>query len=57
MKKADSSRALLAVIIGDDEVMAGEVSVKPLRQESEQARVPIAQVSHWISDFLYSERE
>ena len=39
MKKADASRAAIAVIIGEDEVAAGEVSVKPLRQEVPQRRV------------------
>jgi histidyl-tRNA synthetase len=38
MKKADASGALAAVIIGDDEAQAGEVSVKPLRALGEQAR-------------------
>ncbi|HEX6827929.1 MAG TPA: histidine--tRNA ligase, partial [Burkholderiales bacterium] len=36
MKKADASGALAAVIIGDDEAQAGEVSVKPLRSPGEQ---------------------
>lgn len=39
MKKADSSRATVAVIIGEDEVASGEVTVKPLRQELPQQRV------------------
>jgi histidyl-tRNA synthetase len=57
MKKADASRALLAVIVGDDEAENAEVSIKPLREESEQARISIAQAPQWISDFLYSESE
>jgi histidyl-tRNA synthetase len=57
MKKADASRALLAVIVGDDEAANAEVSIKPLREESEQARISIAQAPQWISDFLYSESE
>ncbi len=39
MKKADQSGAAVAVIIGEDEVAAGEVSVKPLRREAPQQRV------------------
>lgn len=39
MKRADSSGARFAVIIGDDEAGAGEVSVKPLRESAAQARV------------------
>ncbi|MSQ19519.1 MAG: histidine--tRNA ligase [Betaproteobacteria bacterium] len=42
MKKADSSRAAVAVIIGEDEVAAGEVTVKPLRLDTPQQRVPRA---------------
>lgn len=39
MKKADASRARFAVIIGDDEAAAGQVSLKPLRDAGEQMRV------------------
>ena len=45
MKKADASGAGFAVIIGDDEAAAGEVSIKPLRGEGEQRRVPLAQAA------------
>jgi len=36
MKKADASGARFAVIIGDDEASANELSVKPLRELGEQ---------------------
>jgi histidyl-tRNA synthetase len=39
MKAADRSGALFAVIVGADEVAAGEVTVRPLRTEGEQRRV------------------
>jgi histidyl-tRNA synthetase len=39
MKRADSSGAQYAVIIGEDELKAGEVSVKPLRADQPQTRV------------------
>lgn len=39
MKKADASGARFAVIIGDDEAKAREVSIKPLREAAEQVRV------------------
>ena len=39
MKRADASGALYALIVGEDELRAGEVSVKPLRIEREQLRV------------------
>ena len=37
MKKADTSGATFAVIIGDDEANAGEVTLKPLRANGEHA--------------------
>lgn len=57
MKKADASRALLAVIVGDDEVAGESVNIKPLREAREQQRIPAVQAPQWISDFLYSERD
>jgi tetratricopeptide (TPR) repeat protein len=42
MKKADASGAALALIVGEDELAAGTVSVKPLREAREQQAVPYA---------------
>jgi histidyl-tRNA synthetase len=39
MKKADGSGARYALIVGEDELKAGEVSVKPLRTDQPQMRV------------------
>ena len=50
MKKADSSGARFAVIIGDDEAVAGEVSVKPMRGGGEQVRVRIEQAAAVIGN-------
>ena len=44
MKKADSSGAGLALLIGEDESLAGEVTVKPLRGQGEQATMPVSQL-------------
>jgi histidyl-tRNA synthetase len=41
MKKADASGARHAVIIGDDEAQARELTVKPLRVAAEQVRVKL----------------
>ena len=41
MKKADASRARFALIIGDDEAAAQQVTVKPLRGTAEQTRVEV----------------
>ncbi|MBT9567342.1 MAG: histidine--tRNA ligase [Thiobacillus sp.] len=43
MKKADASRARFAVIIGDDEAAAGQVTLKPLRGKGEQRRDDVQQ--------------
>jgi len=43
MKKADASGARYAVIIGDDEANAEQVSLKPLREMGEQARMAVAE--------------
>jgi len=52
MKKADASGATFAVIIGDDEANAGEVTLKPLRSngetQNEQKRVSVDQVADEI---------
>lgn len=41
MKKADASRARYALIIGDDEAVAQQVTLKPLRDTAEQTRVEL----------------
>ncbi len=48
MKKADASGARLAVIIGDDEADAGNVTVKDLRAERPQQTVPLTQAAALI---------
>jgi histidyl-tRNA synthetase len=47
MKKADASGARFAIILGEDELKAQEVSVKPLRVVGEQVRMGVqAAISH-----------
>jgi histidyl-tRNA synthetase len=55
MKRADASGAAVAVIVGDDEAAAGEASVKPLREERAQSRVPLDRLADAVSDLLYGE--
>lgn len=43
LKRADASHAAYAMILGEDEVRAGQVSLKPLRGQGEQKTVPLAQ--------------
>ena len=45
MKKADASGAALALIVGDDEVAAGTVALKPLREGGEQVAVPVSEIA------------
>ncbi len=54
MKKADASGARVAVVIGDDEAQAGQVSVKPM-QGGEQIRVSVEQVNATIQQFIKQE--
>ena len=53
MKRADASGAAVALIVGDDEAAAGEVSVKPLREAREQFRVSIDAVADAIAELIY----
>jgi histidyl-tRNA synthetase len=54
MKRADGSGAALAVIIGDDEASAGEVTLKPLRDAVEQQRVALADLAEAVNNLIYS---
>lgn len=48
MKKADATGAGYALIIGDDEVKAQEVTLKPLRESIEQASMKLSAVTELI---------
>jgi histidyl-tRNA synthetase len=52
MKKADASGALFALILGEDELRADEVTFKFLRQEAEQVRVKRARVAEFLAGAL-----
>lgn len=53
MKKADASGSAYAVIVGDDEAVAEEVSFKPLRGEGSQQRVSLATLGEALAAALY----
>jgi histidyl-tRNA synthetase len=55
MKRADASGAEVAVIVGDDEAAAGEASVKPLRADHGQVRVPLDRLPELLTDMIYAE--
>lgn len=48
MKKADRSGARYAAILGDDEVQANQISLKPLLQSGEQVKCAVNQVASCI---------
>jgi len=51
MKKADGSGALVAVVIGEDEAQANEISVKPM-QGGEQERVSVRNLTETVNKFI-----
>jgi histidyl-tRNA synthetase len=51
MKKADASGARVALVIGDDEAQADEVSVKPM-QGGEQVRVNVRNLTETVNQFI-----
>jgi len=52
MKKADASGAALAIIVGDDEVAAGTVAIKPLRTAGVQVAVPVADAAARVAALI-----
>ena len=52
MKKADASGAALALIVGEDELKAAAVTVKPLREARPQQQVARAALAARLADFL-----
>ncbi len=57
MKKADQSGASFAVIIGEEEARAGEVSLKPLRDDMKQKRVSLDNLADEILNSFLDEEE
>jgi histidyl-tRNA synthetase len=52
LKRADRSGARLAVIIGEDELAAGEVMLKPLRGDLEQRRVGRTELNKIVKSYF-----
>ncbi|WP_341675460.1 histidine--tRNA ligase [Niveibacterium sp. SC-1] len=57
MKKADTSGATVAVVIGDEEAQSEEASFKLLREGGEQRRIPAAQLGETLAALLYNVEE
>jgi histidyl-tRNA synthetase len=51
-KRADRSGADLALILGEEELQQAAVSVKHLRLDAEQERIPLDSLVRWLSDWL-----
>jgi histidyl-tRNA synthetase len=52
MKKADRSGARLALLWGEDEAAAGEVTIKPLRGDQEQCRLSLGALGDTVLGLL-----
>jgi histidyl-tRNA synthetase len=52
MKRADASGAAVALIVGEDELAAGTVAVKPLREAREQQAVPRGELAVRLREFI-----
>jgi len=55
LKKADNSGASLALIIGDDELECGQVSVKHLRESGEQKLINADELNGYLADYFSKE--
>jgi histidyl-tRNA synthetase len=49
-KKADRSGARYALVLGDDELARGEITVKNLRSEAEQQRIPQERLEEFFTE-------
>lgn len=52
-KKADKSGARLALIVGEDELINHQVSIKDLRKDSGQWSVSMDEVNQFLKDYLF----
>jgi len=55
LKKADNSGASLALIVGDDEVDSGQVTIKHLRESGEQKLINTDELDRYLADYFSKE--
>ena len=55
MKKADNSGARVALILGEDEFSEGKVSIKFLREASEQVTISQSELAQYCSKYFFKE--
>ncbi|MEQ2352810.1 histidine--tRNA ligase [Pseudoalteromonas piscicida] len=51
-KRADKSDAVIALVLGEDELAEGKVTVKYLREEKEQITLPLAEVKTLLAELV-----
>ncbi len=51
-KRADRSEALFALVLGEEEVLKGQVAVKFLRSDDEQLSLDRDEVGNWIKRYI-----
>jgi len=51
-RRADRSGAELALVLAEDEISQSHATIKPLRTEGEQARVPLEGLTEWMARWL-----
>lgn len=56
LKKADASGASLALILGEEEVESGTVSVKSLRTREEQITITQSELATWCESYFEKEQ-
>jgi histidyl-tRNA synthetase len=55
LKKADASGASLALILGEDEIASGQVTVKHLREAGEQKSINSEKLGNYLAEFFSKE--
>ena len=53
-KRADKSGAKLALILGDDEIQAETVTIKPMRTQENQETILQTQLAQWLINYIKS---
>ena len=53
-KRADRSGAELALVLGEDELQQGLVTIKHLRSDTGQKQLPLDQIAGWLQSWLQS---
>jgi len=55
-KRADRSGAALALVLGEDELRRGEVTIKPLREDAGQQQLALEELVGWLQNWLNNSR-